>query len=88
MKVLLVGADRLGNIPSKLKNIGVREIVHWTGRSKSFWTKVVPRSTEKVIIFCDFIDHNTMSNVKHQAKFTGIPVVYCKRAISQEEFQI
>jgi len=84
MRVLIVGADRLGNITKKLQQEGAEEIIHWTGRSKSFWNKEVPRNVEKVIVFCDFINHKTMYNVKRQAKVSGIPVVYSKRAISQK----
>ncbi len=47
MRVLLVGADRIGNITKKLEKEGFEDIIHWTGRSKSFWNKDVPRSMKK-----------------------------------------
>ena len=34
MKALLVGADRLGNIPSTLNQFGINEYIHWSGRKK------------------------------------------------------
>ena len=85
MKVLVVGADRLGNIPFMLRQEGVKEIIHWSGRNKSSFNKVVPKNIEKVIVFCDYINHNTMNSVKRQAKVNGIPVFYSKRAISQDQ---
>jgi len=85
MKVLVVGADRLGNIPLILRREGVQEIIHWNGRNKSSFNKVVPKNIEKVIVFCDYINHNTMINVKRQAKIIGIPVIYSKRALSHEQ---
>ncbi|HWQ40804.1 MAG TPA: DUF2325 domain-containing protein [Desulfosporosinus sp.] len=85
MKVLVVGADHLGNIPLMLRQEGVKEIVHWSGRNKSSFNKVVPKNIEKVIVFCDYINHNTMSNVKRQAKVIGIPVIYSKRALSMAQ---
>ncbi|HEY8910992.1 MAG TPA: DUF2325 domain-containing protein [Desulfosporosinus sp.] len=85
MKVLVVGADHLGNIPLKLRQEGVKEIIHWSGRNKSSFNKVVPKNIEKVIVFCDFINHNTMSSVKRQAKVNGIPVIYSKRALSRDQ---
>ncbi|MHB8171787.1 MAG: hypothetical protein ACYDG6_09620 [Thermincolia bacterium] len=35
MKVLIIGADRLGDIPGQLRAKGVTEIIHWDGRSKA-----------------------------------------------------
>jgi len=85
MKVLVVGADRLGNIPLMLRRVGVEEIIHWSGRNKSSFNKVVPKNIQRVIVFCDYINHNTMSSVKRQAKVFGIPVIYSKRALSHEQ---
>lgn len=85
MKVLVVGADHLGNIPLMLRQEGIKEIVHWSGRNKSSFNKVVPKNVEKVIVFCDYINHNTMSNVKRQAKVIGIPVIYSKRTLSMAQ---
>jgi hypothetical protein len=82
MKVLVVGADRLGNLPLMLRQEG-KEIIHWSGRNKSSFNKVVPKNIEKVIVFCDFINHNTMTSVKRQAKVIGIPVIYSKRGLSK-----
>ncbi|ADY57062.1 hypothetical protein Sgly_2791 [Syntrophobotulus glycolicus DSM 8271] len=84
MRVLIVGADRMGNITSKLRERGFEEITHWCGRSKTFWKKSIPIDVAQVIIFCDFIDHNTMRNVRQQAKANDIPIVYSKRAISHQ----
>ena len=85
MKVLVVGADHLGNIPLMLRQEGVEEIIHWSGRNKSSFNKVVPKNIERVIVFCDYINHNTMSSVKRQAKVIGIPVIYGKRGISKQQ---
>lgn len=82
MTILLLGADRLGNICDKLQLEGVDKIIHWSGRCASCKHKCLPKNVEKVIIFCDFINHPTMQNVKRQAKKNKIPVVYCKRSLS------
>lgn len=84
MTVLIVGADRLGNIPRKLHTEGAKEIIHWNGRRKSFLNKAIPKNIDKVIIYYDFINHNFMLNIKRQAKKNSIPIVYCKRAISRK----
>lgn len=81
MTVLLVGADRLGNIPVKLQKEGAEEIIHWSGRSKSYLNKTIPKKVDMVILFWDFLNHNLMSNIKQQAKAAGIPVVFSKRSL-------
>jgi hypothetical protein len=84
MVVLIVGADRLGNIYEQLNHEGVEEIIHWTGRCKACVHKCIPKRVEKIIIFCDFINHSLMGNIKKQAKKGGIPVIYSKRALSHK----
>lgn len=82
MTVLLLGADRLGNICDRLHLEGTEKIIHWSGRCSSCKHKCIPQNVDKVIIFCDFINHPTMENVKKQAKKSNIPIVYCKRSLS------
>ncbi len=81
--VLIVGADQLGNIQEELSRDGAREIIHWTGRCKTCVTKCIPKRVDKVVVFCDFINHGLMGSIKKQAKRSGIPVVYCRRSLSQ-----
>lgn len=82
MVVLIVGADRLGNIQEQLCREGAWEVIHWTGRCKTCATKCIPKRVQKIIIFCDFVNHSLMGNIKRQAKKVGIPVIYSKRALS------
>ncbi len=84
MVVLLVGADRLGNIYEQLHLEGAEEIIHWTGRCKTCIKRPIPRRVEKIIIFCDYINHPLMGSIKRQAKREGIPVTYTKRALSHK----
>jgi hypothetical protein len=79
--VLIVGADRLGNICEKLQNEGTHEIIHWTGRCKSCMNKCIPKNVQKIIVLCDFINHPLMGNIKKQAKKSGVPIMYSKRSI-------
>lgn len=81
MTVLVVGADRLGNISTKLQEEGAKEIIHWSGRQKSYLTKTIPKKVDLVVLFWDFINHNLMANVKQQAKAAGIPVIFSKRSL-------
>ncbi len=83
MTVLIVGGDRLGNILEELRKEGVKEIIHWTGRAKSFQNKAIPKNVDLVIMFYDFTSHNLMQNVKRQAKMYRIPITYTRRAVVQ-----
>ncbi|MCX7924012.1 MAG: DUF2325 domain-containing protein [Clostridia bacterium] len=86
MTVLIVGADRLGSISDRLIRDGVNEIIHWKGRCSSCEKKcAIPKNVEKIIVFCDFINHNLMGHIKKQAKRSGVPVIYTRRAISHLE---
>lgn len=81
MTVLVVGADRLGKIPSKLQEEGAREIIHWSGRQKSCLNRTIPKKVDKIVLFWDFLNHNLMNNIKQQAKAAGIPVIFSKRSL-------
>jgi hypothetical protein len=82
MAILIVGADRLGNIPEKLHSEGVQEIIHWSGRKKSFQTKTIPKNVNTIILFCDFLNHSLMYNIKRQAKAVRIPIIFSKRSMT------
>ncbi|ALG66756.1 DUF2325 domain-containing protein [Beggiatoa leptomitoformis] len=81
--VILVGADRLGNIENVLKERGLSEYRHITGRcpkaqkcSNTYWTKA-----DLMILFTDFVGHNVMRNFRQQAKDQQIPFIACKRSV-------
>lgn len=82
MVVLIVGADKLGNICEKLQQEGAHDIIHWTGRCKLCKNKCIPKNVKKIIVFCDFINHSLMGNIKKQAKKSGVPILYSKRSLS------
>ncbi|MEN1761236.1 DUF2325 domain-containing protein [Anoxynatronum sibiricum] len=82
MKALLVGADRLGNIPEALESFGIKEYTHWTGRKKGMRRMEIPEETDVIIVFTDFIEHNMTKLVKDQAKQMKIPCVFSRRACS------
>ena len=82
MKALLVGADRLGNIPTALESFGIDDYTHWTGRKKGMRKMDIPEQTDVIIVFTDFIEHNMTQLVKEKAKQMNIPCVFSKRASS------
>lgn len=80
MRALLVGADRLGNIPSVLTEYGIQDYIHWSGRKKGMRNFEIPAEIDMVIVFYDFIEHVISKNVKAGAKKHKIPCVFSKRA--------
>lgn len=84
MNAVLVGADRLGNIPDSLAGFGIRIQRHVTGRSSSHQrsTPTLPRDTDLLILFTDFLNHNAMKSYRNQAQIQGIPVIACRRSAS------
>jgi hypothetical protein len=82
MSALIIGADRLGNIPDLLKERGIEIHHHWDGRKKGMRRMSVPSNVDMVIVLYDFIEHQFMENIKQQAKRKNIPCVYSRRTVS------
>lgn len=81
---MVVGADRLGNIPDALAGMGIQIHRHVTGRSSAHQRSVqsLPRDTDLLILFTDFLNHNAMKCYRGQAQAQGIPVIACRRSAS------
>ncbi|HVY06335.1 MAG TPA: DUF2325 domain-containing protein [Burkholderiales bacterium] len=84
MNAVVVGADRLGNIPESLAGFGIQVQRHVSGRSSSHQRSMpsLPRDTELLILFTDFLNHNAMKSYRNQAQIQGIPVIACRRSAS------
>lgn len=82
MKALLVGADRLGNIPQVLTEYGISVMRHVSGRDPSAQRgdRSVPAGAELVIMFTDFLGHNVMRGYRDAARRKGLAVVACRRS--------
>lgn len=82
MKALLVGADRLGNIPQVLTEYGISILRHVSGRDPSAQRaeRGMPAGTELLILFTDFLGHNVMRGYREAAKRQGLRVVACRRS--------
>lgn len=82
VSALVVGADRLGNIPDLLRdhNIAIRH--HISGRDPAHQKKTpqLPSGTELVILLTDFLGHNVMKTFRTAAQRAGIRVMACRRS--------
>ena len=82
MDALIVGADRLGNIPSVLAEYGVAIKKHVSGRESAHQKKLagLPSGIQLVILFTDFLGHNVMKSFREAARAKGLPVLCCRRS--------
>lgn len=83
MKALIVGADRLGNIPAVLDQFGIRIASHVSGRDSTHQRRSapLPSGIEIVILFTDFIGHNVMKRFRESAGREGVKLVCCRRSV-------
>ncbi|WZL73459.1 DUF2325 domain-containing protein [Clostridiaceae bacterium 35-E11] len=82
MTALIVGGDRLGNIPDLLSAKGIHKYIHWSGRKKGMRNREVPTNVDMVIVLYDFIEHNLATIIKKQSKNMDVPCIFAKRASS------
>lgn len=84
MGAVIVGADRLGNLPDILKAHNIKIKKHITGRETAHQKKnlQLPSGTEILILFTDFLGHNVMRSFRSAAQKADIPIVACKRSAS------
>ena len=80
--VILVGADRLGNIEQILKERGYQDSLHIAGRNPGSQRKISGAigKAKLMVLFTDFISHNLARNFKQMAKEHGLPFVACRRS--------
>ncbi len=78
--ILVVGADRLGNIVDLLQDQGFEQIYHITGRKSSQTKMKIPVNTKMILVLIDFVSHNLSTHVKNKAKEKDVPVLFCKRS--------
>lgn len=80
---VIVGADRLGNIPDLLRDHNISITHHISGRDPAHQKKTLhlPTGTEIVILLTDFLGHNVMKTFRQAAQKGGIQVVACRRSV-------
>lgn len=83
MNAMLVGADRLGNIPGVLDEFGIQIAAHVTGRERAHQRRAsdLPAGIGMVILFTDFLGHNVMLRFREAASRAGVELVCCRRSV-------
>jgi hypothetical protein len=82
LNAVVVGADRLGNIPEALAAMGVHMAHHISGRHAAHQRKLpgLPRGTQLLILLTDFLGHNAMRHFRDLARAQAVPIVCCRRS--------
>ena len=82
LNAVVVGADRLGNIPDTLAALGVNIALHISGRHAAHQRKLpgLPRGTQLLILLTDFLGHNAMRHFRELARAQAVPIVCCRRS--------
>ena len=83
VSALIVGADRLGNIPDLLRDHHITIRHHISGRDPAHQKKApaLPSGTDLVILLTDFLGHNVMKTFRLAAQRAGIRVLACRRSV-------
>ncbi|WLR49935.1 DUF2325 domain-containing protein [Bacillus tianshenii] len=78
--ILIIGADRLGNIETNLKDYGFGKITHINGRKVKAVHREIPEQVDIILVLTDFINHNLANVIKSKAKKRNIPTVFARRS--------
>jgi hypothetical protein len=83
LSAVIVGADRLGNIPDLLRGHNISITHHISGRDPAHQKKTLalPSGTQIVILLTDFLGHNVMKTFRNAALKSGVRVVACRRSV-------
>ncbi|MCT8978809.1 DUF2325 domain-containing protein [Clostridium sp. CX1] len=85
MSILLVGADRLGNITDKLRESGFSSIEHISGRKSNDKKIKIPEKTDLILVLVDYVGHGLTEFIKRESKRTGIKIAFSKRSWTHME---
>ena len=73
---LIVGGDQIASIKEELKNYGITEINHWSGRKVGDGKKVIPHDTKLIVLITDWISHQFTHKIKQDAAKRGLQIIY------------
>lgn len=83
VSAVVVGADRLGNIPDLLKGHNIAIKHHISGRDPAHQKKTLqlPSGTDLLILLTDFLGHNVMKTFRAAAQKSGVQVLVSRRSV-------
>ncbi|MDG5786060.1 DUF2325 domain-containing protein [Evansella sp. AB-P1] len=78
--LLVIGGDKLGAIPSHLKDVGFHEIIHIDGRKVQMVKREIPDNIDLILVLTDFINHNLAKKIKDKANKKDVPICFSRRS--------
>ena len=75
-KALIVGGDQIASIKQELKDYGITEINHWSGRKVGDGKRVIPHETKLIVLITDWISHQFTHKIKQNAAKRGLQIIY------------
>lgn len=83
LSAVVVGADRLGNIPEVLRGHNIAIMQHISGRDPAHQKRTLklPSGTQLLILLTDFLGHNVMKTFRAAAQRSGVRVLVCRRSV-------
>lgn len=85
MGIVIIGGDNIERINCNLCKNGYCVIKHISGRKKSHKCVEIPKNTELVLVFIDYVNHKLCEHIKKESQKLGIKTIYSKRSWSSLE---
>lgn len=83
MTTLVIGGDKIASIKRELSSLGYHDVEHWHGRNPAHAHREVPKRTKLVVMMIDQLNHSLLKSARIDVEKRGLPIVYCKRSVSQ-----
>lgn len=88
MCITIFGGDNIERINCKLCNNGYCIIKHISGRKNNHKCIEIPRNSDLILVFTDYVNHSLCKHIKKEAQRLGIKIVFSKRAWSCVQAQL
>ncbi len=80
MNVTIFGGDNIEQINCILCKRGFCVIKHISGRKSNHKCMEIPRNSDIVVVFIDYINHRLCIKIKKDAQKLGVRTVFSKRS--------
>ncbi|HOQ37901.1 MAG TPA: DUF2325 domain-containing protein [Acetivibrio sp.] len=80
MNVTIFGGDNIERINCSLCERGYCVIKHVSGRKNNHKGMEIPKNSDVVIVFTDYINHCLCSKIKKEAQKLGVRTIFSKRS--------
>lgn len=82
MGITVIGGDNIEGINCHLCKNGFCIIKHISGRKSNHKCVEIPRNSDLVLVFTDYVNHTLCKYIKKEAQRMGIKTIFSKRSWS------